>query len=137
MGSHIIILNSIKSATELLDKRASIYSDRYERYWSVRDNIDPSQTTLRPPLKALALYENVLWVSLTLYIDHRFFRFGMDFNLGFVHYGPPWRRSRRGLHESFRPADLQSYKPLQQRAVHHLLRNFLSSPDNFGQHFRQ
>ncbi|KAI9432002.1 cytochrome P450 [Lactarius indigo] len=28
MGSHIVILNSIKSANELLDKRSSIYSDR-------------------------------------------------------------------------------------------------------------
>ncbi|KAF8259227.1 hypothetical protein EI94DRAFT_1535553, partial [Lactarius quietus] len=28
MGSHIIILNSMKSANELLEKRSSIYSDR-------------------------------------------------------------------------------------------------------------
>jgi hypothetical protein len=38
MGSHIIILNSMKSANELLEKRSSIYSDR-------------------PPLKALQLYD--------------------------------------------------------------------------------
>jgi hypothetical protein len=30
MGSHIIILNSIKAAHELLDKRSQIYSDRYD-----------------------------------------------------------------------------------------------------------
>ena len=29
-GSHIIILNSIKAAHELLDKRSTIYSDRYD-----------------------------------------------------------------------------------------------------------
>ena len=29
MGSHIIILNSIKVANDLLDKRSPIYSDRY------------------------------------------------------------------------------------------------------------
>ena len=28
MGSHIVILNSIKAANELLEKRSSIYSDR-------------------------------------------------------------------------------------------------------------
>lgn len=29
MGSHIIILNSMKAAHDLLDKRSQIYSDRY------------------------------------------------------------------------------------------------------------
>jgi hypothetical protein len=29
MGSHIIILNSIKAAHDLLDNRSPIYSDRY------------------------------------------------------------------------------------------------------------
>ena len=29
MGSHIIILNSMKAAHDLLDKRSPIYSDRY------------------------------------------------------------------------------------------------------------
>jgi hypothetical protein len=29
MGSHIIILNSMKAAHELLDKRSSFYSDRH------------------------------------------------------------------------------------------------------------
>ena len=31
MGSHIVILNSIKSVNDLLEKRYSIYSDRYVR----------------------------------------------------------------------------------------------------------
>lgn len=31
MGYHIVILNSIKSANELLEKKSSIYSDRYDR----------------------------------------------------------------------------------------------------------
>jgi hypothetical protein len=30
MGSHIVILNSTKAAHELLDKRPTIYSDRYD-----------------------------------------------------------------------------------------------------------
>ena len=29
MGAHVIILNSIKAGHELLDKRSTIYSDRY------------------------------------------------------------------------------------------------------------
>jgi len=98
LGSHVVILNSIKSANELLERRSSIYSDR-------------------PPLKALEL-------------------FGIDFNMAFLPHGALWRRSRRELQASFRPADLESYQPLEQRAVHGLLRNLLSSPDNFEQHLR-
>ena len=30
MGSHVFILNSIKVAHDLLDKRSTIYSDRYD-----------------------------------------------------------------------------------------------------------
>jgi hypothetical protein len=33
MGSHIIILNSMKAARDLLEKRSSIYSDRYDPRW--------------------------------------------------------------------------------------------------------
>jgi len=62
--------------------------------------------------------------------------FGIDFNMGFIRYGAVWRRSRRELQASLRPADLESYQPLEQRAVHRLLRNLLSSPDNFEQHIR-
>jgi hypothetical protein len=29
MGSHVFILNSIKAANDLLDKRSTVYSDRY------------------------------------------------------------------------------------------------------------
>ena len=56
--------------------------------------------------------------------------------MAFIPYGSAWRRARRELHANLRPADIESYKPLKQRAVHSLLRNLLSSPDNFGKHFR-
>jgi hypothetical protein len=47
MGSHIIILNSMKSANELLEKRSSNYSDR-------------------PPLMTLELYDQVLRLSMLI-----------------------------------------------------------------------
>ncbi|KAH9056869.1 cytochrome P450 [Lactarius vividus] len=99
MGAHTFILNSIKSASDLLDKRSSIYSDR-------------SRLTVMQEL------------------------FGMDYNIAFAPYGSAWRHSRREFRANFRPVDLEAYQPLEQRAVHRLLRNLLSSPDNFVQHFR-
>jgi cytochrome P450 len=63
--------------------------------------------------------------------------FGMDHNIAFEPHGSAWRHSRREFEANFRPVDLEAYQPLEQRAVHRLLRNLLSSPDNFVLHFRQ
>ncbi|KAH9008693.1 cytochrome P450 [Lactarius deliciosus] len=99
MGSHIVILNSIQSANELLNKRSSIYSDR------------PKKVVMRD-------------------------LFGMDFIMVLEPYGSAWRHLRREFRANFRPVDLEAYRPLEQRAVRRLLRNLLSSPDHFIQHFR-
>ncbi|KAH9160856.1 hypothetical protein EDB89DRAFT_2034081 [Lactarius sanguifluus] len=50
--------------------------------------------------------------------------------------GPAWRHSRREFLANLGPADLEAYQPLEKHAVHCLLRNLLSSPDNFAQHLR-
>ncbi|KAI9445989.1 cytochrome P450 [Lactarius indigo] len=99
MGSHIVILNSMKAANELLERRSSNYSDR-------------------PPLVVI----NDL--------------FGMDYNIGLTRYGTAWRHARREFQTHLGPDDLEAYQPLEQQAVHRLLRNLLSSPDNFTQHLR-
>jgi hypothetical protein len=58
MGSHIIILNSIKVAHDLLDKRSPIYSDRYaldrdggQLIFTIYPYTD--STLLRPPMAAV------------------------------------------------------------------------------------
>ena len=63
--------------------------------------------------------------------------FGLDLNLGLIRYGNLWRRSSRELQANLLPADLETYRPLKQRAAHRLLRNLLSYPDKFEQHVRQ
>ncbi|KAI0279444.1 cytochrome P450 [Russula aff. rugulosa BPL654] len=99
MGSHVFILNSIKAAHDLLDKRSTIYSDR------------PLMAALRDLLH-------------------------MDFNIGFLPYGPTWRHLRREFHINFLPTELEAFRPFEQRAVHRLLRNLLSSPNKFSKHLR-
>ena len=61
----------------------------------------------------------------------------MDYNIPAARYGTAWRRSRREFQANFGPTDLEAYQPLEQQAVHRLLRNLLSSPDDFLQHLRQ
>ncbi|KAF8268437.1 hypothetical protein EI94DRAFT_1577812, partial [Lactarius quietus] len=112
LGSHIIILNSMKLANELLKKRSSIYSD--------------SCTT-----KYYGSICRQILIIVTL-------SFGIaNFNMGFLPYGHLWHCSCRELQANLRPVDLESYQPIEKRAVHCLLRNLLSSPDDFEQHLRQ
>ena len=64
-------------------------------------------------------------------------RLHMDFNIGFLPYGPTWRHLRREFHINFLPTELEAFRPFEQRAVHRLLRNLLSSPNKFSKHLRQ
>ncbi|KAI9449572.1 cytochrome P450 [Lactarius psammicola] len=61
---------------------------------------------------------------------------GMDWVPGFMSYGARWRSLRREFHAHFHPAASKAYRPLEQRAVHRLLRNLLQSPESFSQHLR-
>ncbi|KAI9441768.1 cytochrome P450 [Lactarius indigo] len=61
---------------------------------------------------------------------------GMDWVTGFIPYGARWRSLRRGLHAHFHPAAAKAYRPLEQHAVHRLLRNLLQEPESFSQHLR-
>ena len=61
----------------------------------------------------------------------------MDYNIIGTRYGTAWRHSRREFRANFGPTDLKAYRPLEKQAVNRLLRNLLSSPDNFAQHLRQ
>ena len=64
-------------------------------------------------------------------------RLGLDWAIGFIPYGPTWRHLRRQVHINILPTKLEALRPLEQRAVHYLLRNLLASPDNFSRHIRQ
>ncbi|KAH8980773.1 cytochrome P450 [Lactarius hatsudake] len=61
---------------------------------------------------------------------------GMDWAVGFIPYGARWRSLRRGLHAHFHPVAAKAYRPLEQHAVHRLLRNLLQAPESFSQHLR-
>ena len=85
----------------------------------------------------MKLYDPVLCVSMPVILTVMFLSLGMSFVMGFFPYNALWRRASRELQANLRPVDLESYRPLEQRAVHRLLRNLLSSPDKFEQHVRQ
>ncbi|KAF7346528.1 O-methylsterigmatocystin oxidoreductase [Mycena sanguinolenta] len=95
-GQHILILNSTKVATELLEKRAAIYSDR----------------------------PRIPMVSLT----------GWDFGIPAIPYSDKWRERRRLFHQYFRRDAIPAYHPVYFRKIRDLLRDLLSTPEEFATH---
>ncbi|KAJ6525316.1 cytochrome P450 [Mycena vulgaris] len=95
-GEHILIINSAKTAADLLDKRASIYSDR-------------------PHIPMVPLM-------------------GWDFNFPLMPYTNKWRQYRRLFHQHFRRDAIVTYRPIQLRKVHDMLRGLLSTPEDFFAH---
>ncbi|KAJ7367013.1 cytochrome P450 [Mycena albidolilacea] len=95
-GNHVVILNSLKAAVDLLEKRAPIYSDR-------------------PTFPMLSLM-------------------GWDFSFGLMRYGEKWRQHRSLFTQHFRRDAIPAYHPVQLKKIHGLLRDLLSTPEDFIEH---
>ncbi|KAF7346386.1 O-methylsterigmatocystin oxidoreductase [Mycena sanguinolenta] len=98
LGQHVVVVNSIKAAVELFEKRAYIYSDR-------------------PVITMIELM-------------------GWDFNLGFMPVGDRWRKHRRMLQQNFRRDMSRNYHSIQLKKIRQLLRELLSSPQDFREHLK-
>ncbi|KAJ7224753.1 cytochrome P450 [Mycena rebaudengoi] len=98
LGNHIIILNTHKIASDLLEKRSHIYSDR--PHYPMIDLI------------------------------------GWGFASSILPYGNRWRQHRRMFQQYFRREKSLMYQPVQMAKIRDFLRALLSSPENFGEHYR-
>ncbi|KAI6099768.1 cytochrome P450 [Pisolithus sp. B1] len=61
--------------------------------------------------------------------------FGMDFNTGLLPYGSEWRLHRKMFHIALNKEAAATYKSLEMRKVRQLLRNLVSSPEDYSKHF--
>jgi len=59
-----------------------------------------------------------------------------DFNAGLMPYGDRWRKHRRIYQQSFRANVSRGYRPIQAQKVMEMLRNLLTTPDEFREHFK-
>lgn len=123
LGQHVIILNSLKMAIDLFEKRSQMYSDR--PVIPMRD----MYVFLSPSLQlGNDFLTSNFWYSL-----------GWDFVLGLMFYGDAWRNNRRTLHRKYRPDAALAYRPTQMKKIHELelLRNLLIDPTEFIDHYKQ
>ncbi|KAJ7819419.1 cytochrome P450 [Mycena olivaceomarginata] len=103
LGQHIFIVNSVKTANELFEKRSHIYSDRPSRAAS---NSFSNHSQTCPSME---------W----------------DFNVGLMPLGDRWRQHRRMFQQHFRRDLSRNYRPVQMKKAHQLLRGLLESPQDF------
>ena len=126
------MINSPDIAYELFEKRSSIYSDRPE-FPMITD-----------------LYVCHLLIHL---VDPDRRRMGYDWATPFMHYGEPWRRHRKLMHQKLQPIPVVEYRPVQLKHTRCksypdfredifisknrlLLRRLYESPDHFVEHLR-
>ncbi|KAG9316121.1 cytochrome P450 [Chiua virens] len=61
---------------------------------------------------------------------------GWEFNVGFIQYGPYWRKHRKAMHHGLNQTSMISYRGIQLNKVHQLVRNILQVPEDMEIHLR-
>ncbi|KAI9566868.1 CyP450 monooxygenase [Boletus coccyginus] len=61
---------------------------------------------------------------------------GWEFNVGFIPYGPSWRKHRKAMHHALNQTAMLNYRGLQLNKVHQLVKNILHVPENMEAHLR-
>ncbi|OCH88065.1 CyP450 monooxygenase [Obba rivulosa] len=56
---------------------------------------------------------------------------GLEWDPGFMPYGPKWRKHRRLIQQYFNPEPAKGYQSLQLKKAHHLLQHLRRDPANF------
>jgi hypothetical protein len=117
-GKNTIILNTNKVASDLLDKRASIYSDR-ELFIS-----------------------RLLYISLIFPISGPRLIVAQEMMCGglllvFTQYGEMWRRMRRAAHQGLYSHAAENYHTLQETEAAVLVDGILKTPDAWDDHLKR
>ena len=132
MGSSFVVLNSLDTADELLDKRSTIYSGRYVpnvliafMSHGVLGYIYPCSTACE-------------WISILMDSESlNSFRMGWGWLLVHLPYGDAWRAQRRLYHQELSVKATQQRYPLHIQASHVLLDRLHATPERWQKHLIQ
>lgn len=116
LTQNIIIVSSMEAASDLFDKRAKIYSDRF-RSTMIMD---------------LCVTISIMYLALDdLTVQARL---DISWSLGLLNYGEPWRKARKFFHYHYNTSTIRQYDGLQFDVVRRLLRRLCTSPERFLDH---
>jgi hypothetical protein len=118
LGQPIIVFNSLKPASELLDRRANIYSDRPRH------------------IVAHEIFCGGLFTALMSYGDVFVFMFLLKHpNLSVLHLS--WRRNRRAAHEVLTRSMVRDYHPTYRKEATLLATSILENPKALDKHIER
>ncbi|KAN0092646.1 Cytochrome P450 [Tylopilus felleus] len=61
---------------------------------------------------------------------------GWEFNVGFIPYGPNWRKHRKAMHHGLNQTAMVNYREIQLDRVHQLVKNIAHVPQDMEAHLR-
>jgi hypothetical protein len=117
-GQPILVFNSIKSASDLLDRRAHIYSDR-PRFIVAHEILCGGLFTATMPY-------GEMYILCPPHIPQS------DYNLNHS-----WRRTRRAAHEGLTKVAVCDYHPILRKESILLASALLENPDGLDKHFQR
>lgn len=117
-GQGLLFLNTAKAASDLLEQRGSIYSDKPQLVMCGELYVFLVPNTPTPDLM-------------------RRDRCGCQDMVAFTRYGDQMKRQRKLMHGAFGPANIPQYNPLLEIETTHLLRRLLQSPKDYISHLRR
>lgn len=121
-GQPILIINSQEAATDLLEKRAAIYSDRPRLVMAVE--LSGNHIARFLPLL-------LHWSPIPFFV-------GFSFSTVLMRHGSIHKMFRKLLSQALHPRVVQQdFAPLQERLTRHLVKALLDDPDNFVRHIHQ
>jgi hypothetical protein len=111
IGDRILVLNSLKAANDLLDKRGQNYSDRV---------IPPSLEMYVHHFELLLSQAGLIGIRMDV---------GWDFSLH--NYSPFLKKNRRIFHDYFNSEQISAYHPVFEQQALVYLRRLLADPRDF------
>lgn len=119
LGQHMICLNSVKAATDLLDRRGSNYCDRprftlFEVYV-----MTITQALVRYGKQAQGTRYKMLTIHNSM---------GWGFTLTFLRWGPRFKLHRRLFQTTLNKTALKIFRPMQTSEVRRAVRSLLTDP---------
>lgn len=113
LGTKILVLNSQKRISDLLEKRGNVYSDR-PVFVAVGELMGLDQVC------GICCYR--LITVLTLHCGK---------SMALKAYGPEWRACRKLEHMALSSGAVKQYEPMQERFAAMLARDIMDDPTNF------
>jgi cytochrome P450 len=133
LGRPILVLNDIKMAQDLLDKRSAFYSSRY-----VLLGYKHVLRTLKLDRPEIPMLNEVYVEGNMIYRCSRDHRVGFTSFFSMMPYGDQWRIHRRMFQQYFSEKNLPRMREKQLEFIRKgLLPNFFQAPDEFVDHIRK